>query len=169
MAFFDELGKAISGKSREAATKVRDLTEILQLKSKLSSEKEKVNKAYINLGKAYYDRHEASAEEEYPEDFEAIRVGLLKISELEEEIISLEGTRICAVCGAKVEKGAAFCGRCGAQMPLKQEEAEETFDSDDADAASEEETRQQENTDTVLLSAETTEEISSATTGRIEE
>ena len=65
MAFFDELGKAISGKSREAATKVRDLTEILQLKSKLSSEKEKVNKAYINLGKAYYDRHEVSAEEEF--------------------------------------------------------------------------------------------------------
>ena len=85
MAFFDELGKAISGKSREAATKVRDLTEILQLKSKLSSEKEKVNKAYINLGKAYYDRHEVSAEEEYADDFEAIRAGLLKISELEEE------------------------------------------------------------------------------------
>ena len=78
MAFFDELGKAISGKSREAATKVRDLTEILQLKSKLSSEKEKVNKAYINLGKAYYDRHEVSAEEEYADDFEAIRAGLLE-------------------------------------------------------------------------------------------
>ena len=67
MAFFDELGKALSGKGKEAATKVRDLTEILQLKNKLSSEKEKVNKAYINLGMAYYDRHEASAEEEYKE------------------------------------------------------------------------------------------------------
>ena len=56
MAFFDELGKALSGKGKEAATKVRDLTEILQLKNKLSSEKEKVNKAYINLGMAYYDK-----------------------------------------------------------------------------------------------------------------
>lgn len=168
MAFFDELGKAINGKSREAATKVRDLTEILQLKSKLSSEKEKVNKAYINLGKAYYDRHEVSAEEEYADDFEAIRAGLLKISELEEEIISLEGTRICAECGAKVEKGAAFCGRCGAQMPLKQEETEETFDSSDADAAYTEEQPQQESSIPVPAAEKKTEEIS-VTTGRTEE
>lgn len=100
MAFFDELGKALSGKGKEAATKVRDLTEILQLKNKLSSEKEKVNKAYINLGMAYYDRHEASAEEEYAQDFETIRSGLLRISELEDEISSLEGTKnLCRVRG----------------------------------------------------------------------
>lgn len=126
MAFFDELGKAISGKGKEAATKVKDLTEILQLKSKLSAEKEKINKAYITLGKAYYDRHEASAEEEYAQEFETIRAGLIRTSELEDEIVSLEGTRICAECGAKVEKGAAFCSRCGAQMPLKQAEPEKT-------------------------------------------
>ena len=47
------------------------------------------------------------AEEEYAQDFETIRSGLLRISELEDEISSLEGTRICAECGAKVEKGAA--------------------------------------------------------------
>jgi len=60
MAFLDELGKVISDKSKEAASKVKDITGVLQLKSKLSAEKEKVNKAYITLGKAYYDRHEAS-------------------------------------------------------------------------------------------------------------
>ena len=139
MAFFDELGKALSGKGKEAATKVRDLTEILQLKNKLSSEKEKVNKAYINLGMAYYDRHEASAEEEYAQDFETIRSGLLRISELEDEISSLEGTRICAECGAKVEKGAAFCSRCGAQMPLKQAEPEAKESMDEDSSCQEEE------------------------------
>ena len=141
MAFFDELGKALSGKGKEAATKVRDLTEILQLKNKLSSEKEKVNKAYINLGMAYYDRHEASAEEEYAQDFETIRSGLLRISELEDEISSLEGTRICAECGAKVEKGAAFCSRCGAQMPLKQADPE-TKESMDEDSSCQEEEKE---------------------------
>ncbi len=141
MAFFDELGKALSGKGKEAATKVRDLTEILQLKNKLSGEKEKVNKAYINLGMAYYDRHEASAEEEYAQDFETIRSGLLRISELEDEISSLEGTRICAECGAKVEKGAAFCSRCGAQMPLKQAEPEEGAGMDE-DSFCQEETQE---------------------------
>ena len=55
MAFFDELGKVISDKSKEAANRVKDITGVLQLKSKLSAEKDKINKAYITLGKAYYD------------------------------------------------------------------------------------------------------------------
>ena len=59
MAFFDELGKVISDKSKEAANRVKDITGVLQLKSKLSAEKDKINKAYITLGKAYYDRHES--------------------------------------------------------------------------------------------------------------
>ena len=53
MAFFDELGKVISDKSKEAANRVKDITGVLQLKSKLSAEKDKINKAYITLGKAY--------------------------------------------------------------------------------------------------------------------
>lgn len=116
MAFFDELGKAISDKSKVAAGKVKDLTGVIQLKTKLSSEKEKINKAYINLGKVYYDRHEASAEEEYATDFEAIRTGLIKIAEIEDEIAELEGNRVCADCGAKVEKNALYCSKCGALM-----------------------------------------------------
>ena len=34
MAFFDELGKVISDKSEEAANRVKDITGVLQLKSK---------------------------------------------------------------------------------------------------------------------------------------
>lgn len=116
MAFFDELGKVISDKSKEAAGKVKDLTGVIQLKTKLAAEKEKVNKAYINLGKAYYDKHEASAEEEYAVDFDLIRAGLIRMAELEDEISELEGTRVCAECGAKVEKEAQFCSKCGASM-----------------------------------------------------
>ena len=42
MAFFDELGKVISDKSKEAANRVKDITGVLQLKSKLSAEKERL-------------------------------------------------------------------------------------------------------------------------------
>ena len=116
MAFFEELGKVISDKSKEAAGKVKDITGVIQLKTRLSSEKEKVNKAYIALGKAYYDKHEASAEKELSAEFEIIRTGLIKMAELEDEIAELEGTRVCAECGAKVERDAAFCSKCGASM-----------------------------------------------------
>ena len=116
MAFLDELGKAISDKSKEAAGKVRDITGVLQLKSKLSSEREKVNAAHITLGKAYYDRHEASAAEEFQEEFCTIQAGLIKMASLEDEIAKLEGTRVCPECGARVGKDAAFCSKCGAPM-----------------------------------------------------
>ncbi len=96
MAFLDELGKVISDKSKEAANKVKDITGVIQLKSKLSAEKEKVNKAYISLGKAYYDRHEAALEDEYADEFKIIQAGLIKMAVLEDEIAELEGTRVCA-------------------------------------------------------------------------
>ena len=111
MAFFDELGKVISDKSKEAANRVKDITGVLQLKSKLSAEKDKINKAYITLGKAYYDRHEGELEGKFADEFHAIQAGLVKIASLEDEIAELEGTRVCAECGAKVEKNAAFCSR----------------------------------------------------------
>ena len=112
MAFFDELGKVISDKSKEAANRVKDITGVLQLKSKLSAEKDKINKAYITLGKAYYDRHEGELEGKFADEFHTIQAGLVKIASLEDEIAELEGTRVCAECGAKVEKNAAFCSRC---------------------------------------------------------
>ena len=137
MAFFDELGKVISDKSKEAANRVKDITGVLQLKSKLSAEKDKINKAYITLGKACYDRHEGELEGKFADEFHTIQAGLVKIASLEDEIAELEGTRVCAECGAKVEKNAAFCSRCGAPMdsttsadvhePEEPEEMQETL------------------------------------------
>ena len=141
MAFFEELGKTLSDKGKEAAKKAKDLTEALQLKSQLSAEKEKVNQAYITLGRAYYDSHDASAEETYAAEFEVIRAGLMKMAELEDEICELEGSRICAECGAKIEKGAMFCSRCGAKMPPKPETVELKETEADKEAAPQPETK----------------------------
>lgn len=135
MAFLDELGKVISDKSKEAASKVKDITGVIQLRAKLSAEKEKVNKAYISLGKAYYDRHEASLEEEYADEFKIIQAGLIKMAVLEDEIAELEGTRVCAECGAKVEKEALYCSKCGALMEDKMAAAAEEDESEDPESA----------------------------------
>lgn len=128
MAFFGELSKVISDKSKEAAERVKDITGVLQLKSRLSSEKDKVNKAYIVLGKAYYEKHESAAEETFSEEFKTIAAGLVRIAELEDEIAELEGTRTCAECGAKLEKNAAFCSKCGAAM--KDPESEDAMEEE---------------------------------------
>ena len=138
MAFFDELGKVISDKSKEAANRVKDITGVLQLKSKLSAEKDKINKAYITLGKAYYDRHEGELEGKFADEFHTIQAGLVKIASLEDEIAELEGTRVCAECGAKVEKNAAFCSRCGAPMDSTTSEMQEAIFEEKDEAATDE-------------------------------
>ena len=111
----------------------------------MSAEKDKINKAYITLGKAYYDRHEGELEGKFADEFHTIQAGLVKIASLEDEIAELEGTRVCAECGAKVEKNAAFCSRCGAPMdsttsadvhePEELEEMQETIFEEKDEAA----------------------------------
>lgn len=53
----------------------------------------------------------AELEGKFADEFHTIQAGLVKIASLEDEIAELEGTRVCAECGAKVEKNAAFCSR----------------------------------------------------------
>lgn len=77
MAFFDELGKVISDKSKEAANRVKDITGVLQLKSKLSAEKDKINKAYITLGKATMTDMRAELEGKFANEFHTIQAGHL--------------------------------------------------------------------------------------------
>ena len=122
MAFFDDLTRVISDKSREAAEKVKDMTDVISLKSKLSTEKERVNSAYIGLGKYYYEQNQEQELPQFEPEFRVIRTGLIRIAELEDEIMELEGTRICPECGAKLARGARFCSVCGAPMAEREDE-----------------------------------------------
>ncbi len=117
MAFFDELGKALSDTGKVVVGKTKDITGALQLKAKVSQEKDKINQAYIELGKAFYDILKTAPEETYASEVKTISEGLLVIEDLDNQIMELEGTRICAECGAKVDRGAKFCSKCGTPLP----------------------------------------------------
>ena len=68
---------------------------------------------------AYYDRHEASAES--MQDFETIPSGLLRISELEDEISSWRGQESVQSAGES-GKRSSLLQPMQSQMPLKQAE-----------------------------------------------
>ena len=117
MAFFDELGKALSDTGKVVVGKTKDITGALQLKAKVSQEKDRVNQAYIELGKAFYDILKMAPEEKYEAQVKTVSEGLAQIEDLENQIMELEGTRICAECGAKIARGGKFCSKCGAPLP----------------------------------------------------
>ncbi|MCR5369701.1 MAG: zinc-ribbon domain-containing protein [Clostridium sp.] len=135
MAFFDDLGKALSDTGRVVVGKTKDITGALQLKAKVNAEKDKINKAYIELGKAYYEQLKGTDNPRYAAEVRAISEGLLQVEELENQIMELEGTRICAECGAKVMRGAKFCSKCGAPLPEMPPKQEDDLAAEWADAA----------------------------------
>lgn len=119
MAFFEELGKTLTDTGKEVATKAKALTETLQLKTQINGEKTKLEAAYAVIGKQYYEANK-EPEEAYAKAYEAVRASRERIAALEIELTQIEGTRICAECGAIVPKDSCFCGKCGAPVGEKE-------------------------------------------------
>lgn len=135
MAFFEELGKTISGTGKEVATKARTLTETIQLRTQISAEKANLDEAYAAIGKLFYESG-IEPGEAYVKAYEAVGTGRERLAALEIELLQTEGTRICAECGAKVPKESLYCGKCGA--PVKEaayEEAKEAESSSKTEEA----------------------------------
>ena len=83
MAFFDELKKGLSVTGQTVAQKTKEISETVQLKAQLNSEKDAITKAYAAIGKQVFEAAEADEAEKYAAEFEAIRESLEKIAELE--------------------------------------------------------------------------------------
>lgn len=116
MTFFEELGKTIADKSKVVVDKAKDMTEVIQLKSQISSERSIIEETYARIGRAYFDAHKNQTEDPYMDEFNQIKSRMKKIEALEEMVSKLEGTRVCAECGAKVDRNSIFCGKCGARL-----------------------------------------------------
>lgn len=125
MAILDNLeniGKSIAEKSKEAAKKAKDLTEVMSLKAQISTEKNMIQDLYTRIGKKYFDENKYGQHEEYAEFFDKIQTGLDKVALLEQEINSISGLKKCLSCGVKISSEASFCSSCGSK--LEQEEAQ---------------------------------------------
>lgn len=142
MAFLEELGKTLTGTGKEVATKAKTLTETIQLKTQLGAEKTKLDEAYAVIGRLYYEAHR-EPEEAYAKAYEAVKACRERIAALEIELTQSEGSRICAVCGAKVPKEFLYCGKCGAPIKEEAAAAEEDTSANEEEAAAAEETERQ--------------------------
>lgn len=90
MAFFDELSKKLSGVSRVAVRKAKEVTDIGSLKLQIADENRKLSKIYENLGREYYDKFQDDAAEELAELVSQIKDSNDKIAGLQDEISRVE-------------------------------------------------------------------------------
>ena len=95
MAFLEELGKTLTDTGKEVATKAKALTETIQLKTQISTEKTKLEEAYAAIGRIYYESNR-EPEEAYAKVYDAVKACRERIAALEIELTQSEGSRICA-------------------------------------------------------------------------
>ena len=75
-----------------AMDKTRDAARLAKLTVSLTNEKDALKKAYIELGKAYYEEHHNDAEGLYAQLVEEVDAVNARIEEMQAEIDSLKGS-----------------------------------------------------------------------------
>ncbi len=91
MEFLDKLGETISVKGKEVSDKAKDMAEVVNLKSQISTCQNVIKKNYIEIGKRYYEKHASSPDEEYEEQCSAIANAENAINDLENKIREIKG------------------------------------------------------------------------------
>ncbi len=127
MAFFENLGKKVGEATQAVAKKSSEIVETTKLNSSINSEEDKIQKLYIQIGKAAYAQftQTGAAEEYLKESCEAIAAHEQNIVALREKIAEVKGTKTCINCGVEMERTQVFCSKCGTKNELPQAPAPE--------------------------------------------
>ena len=125
MDFFNKLGKKTTEVYQGAKEKTVKISEEIKLKNKINDLKEKINKEYLEIGKAVYEKmkngEDASKEEIMPRCDEISRLSE-ESERLHASILALKNIKKCISCGAELEVKSEFCSKCGAAQPKIEEE-----------------------------------------------
>jgi hypothetical protein len=145
MAFFQDLGKKISNVTQDAAKKTSELFEVSKLNSAINTEKAAITELQKKIGATVYSLYTAGEPipEALAADVQGISARLQNIADLENKIAEVKAetekareeaaapektpespspvakpdaqARFCTSCGASLDTGVLFCGKCGAK------------------------------------------------------
>ena len=91
MDFLEKLGDTITIKGKEAADKAKELAEIANLKSQISTCEEVVKKNYLEIGKLYYELYGDMPEEPFAKQCRNIDNAKNGVDALQEKIREIKG------------------------------------------------------------------------------
>lgn len=114
MAIFDDVVVNAKTAASAVSKKAGELYDLSKLRITLASLRSEINKLYMTLGEAVYN-------ESAPEEIEAIKIEISEtkqnILEVEKILLASKNTVKCPRCGQKLNKNAAYCYVCGAEIP----------------------------------------------------
>lgn len=118
MGFFDDLSKKASDACKNTADKTNKLTREMKLKSMINEDKRKIEEIYGQIGKKVYEKHireeNIDIKNELMDECAKLDAYAKEIEDMNVEMLSLKGLRICKKCAAEIDVNANFCPKCGA-------------------------------------------------------
>ena len=142
MAFFQDLGKKITNAAQDASKKTTELIEISKLNSSISADKSAIAEVEKKIGGLVYNMFVAGEQIPEPllAEVQIIADKYTSITNLENKIAEIKAeaerykeeqarlaaeakaqsqagaagaAKFCKGCGAPLESGMVFCGKCG--------------------------------------------------------
>lgn len=123
--FFGDLGKSVTKAVRKAADQTGSALESAKLNAKIGTARKEIDKLCRQIGEEVYSRIAEGEEPVGPEVMscvEDIRAQKDRIRSLRESLAAVQGRKVCPACGDIIASDVAFCPRCGAPVPVMDEE-----------------------------------------------
>ncbi|MBP3914071.1 MAG: hypothetical protein J6D14_06655 [Lachnospiraceae bacterium] len=124
--FFGDLGKSIFKTTQNAVDRTSNFFESTKINAQISAEQKEIEKLYSAIGEYVTRKYEAK-DEIFPDDelrsrIEAVHARLGKLLELKQALAGAKGMKICTSCQELIANDMAFCPKCGAPVPVEEEE-----------------------------------------------
>ncbi len=118
MAFFEELGKQLTGAAQTVGKRASEAAEIGRLNGRLGDIREQIDELFAQIGKAYYATRDAQGRHEAADRLCAqIDTLNAQVEELSHSIDRIKRQRRCVNCGGIQPVESRFCASCGARLP----------------------------------------------------
>lgn len=122
--FFGDLGKSISKITQGAADRTNSFLEAAKINARIGGVNREIERLYERIGEAVCalnDAGEKSLGEDVLSLMEEVKARRETILSLRESLASVQGKKVCPACTEIIESDVAFCPRCGAPTPVREE------------------------------------------------
>lgn len=127
MAFMERVGDTLLSMGKDVSQKAKDMSGIAKLKLNIRAKEDFVKEQYMEIGKAYYERHKGE-DVLVQAQFEQIDEALEEIAQMEMQILDLKGAKKCPGCGAQTADTAEYCSVCGMKLS-SEEKAQDVYEA----------------------------------------
>lgn len=98
------------------SNEINAINNIGEAEAIIAEEEAKMQTAYTEIGKLYFQRHSDDCEEEFKPLIDALVASSATVTECNERIEYLNSVPTCPKCSASVKEGSIFCTACGTRL-----------------------------------------------------